>query len=207
MQTQRPEEYRKIIESKLDDARQRRIQANQEPRLATRKRLIETSRDEIATLEAELKRVKARRGQRESLGPHVSGLPMLVKREALERKQPLMPLDWSRLAVGQVGEVGICSFGNHAGESIRCQRKLEAGAFLGCHSVHDGFGYDRIIESKSVVFVGVDKSDDGEELREKECFSITFTAVVTGTTQLEVPAAGLQTVFVVEKFDPDMPFH
>jgi hypothetical protein len=206
VQSQRPDEYLKIVQQMLNDARKRRIEANNEPKPALRKRRIDTTRDEIAALEAELKQVKARKGRADSVGSHVSGNPVFVDRDARARDRSLMPLDWSHLAVGQVGEVGICTYGNHAGEAIRCQRKLDAGSFLGCHSVHDGFGTLREFDSPSVVFVGIDK-DDGSELEVGKCSSIRFTAVVTGTTQIEIPRMGLKTVFVVEKFDPDKPFH
>ncbi len=186
-----------------------------------RKNINSEAAIEIDALTARLNSAKKR--QKSQSWDEYLVLPVksaVAQREELETtlfNQPrLARLDWERLQIGTVGWVGLkgAGFGN-----MKCVQRLPDGRWLG-----EGVGYNVVYNgpqnvagpsrefsekqfSYGIVLVsGIDTDLTGRKAQDGVTHSFSFNAIVTGEHTYTTASGASKTVFVVEKFNPGIPF-
>lgn len=132
----------------------------------------------------------------------------------------LSRLDWGKLNVGVVGWVGLEKSRDNLSENgqMRCIQKLPDGTWIGERVIrHERYALNPTPgpqgpirteeETQGVVMIkGVSSDLAGKTIQDGGDFSIAFNAIVVGEYTYETTTGASKTIFVLEKFDPNVPF-
>lgn len=131
----------------------------------------------------------------------------------------LARLDWESLQVGVVGWVGEEGPQENRSGRMRCVQRLPDGRWLG-ERVRYRLSYNGPVNApgpakplsakeytQGIVLVsGVSADWTGRNIQEGVAYPLHFNAIVCDEYTYETTSGASKTVFVIEKFDPGVPF-
>lgn len=190
-----PPHHLKLLKVKLEAARKTLESLRAEAAAQPREKLVLEATSGVSNLERQIAATEKRQNERFECTPDVDDL------------NPLFPLDMSRPKVGMVGFVGPKSFGNQSNGAVRCLMTLGPDRFVGRYEEHYSLkmGGTHMVRSRPFIFVGVSPDEDGKEIVAGGLHRVKFNGVVAGE-DFYPGANGESVAYVIERFDPDLPF-